>query len=345
MPAVSGQHGVHFLHAREWQKTVGNSGMTPTAFSFLIPVFVVAIIAPFLCIFCIRKRRRTQIPVTIRPTTKVKKPALRREEAREKLKEVTEVPSQASDAGEENRERPEGESQSISEKECAICLSALYLPSPPEPAKLSPETPAADTPAPSSVASDQPQSTSPTITTTATTTATSPTSTPQSDSEPILKLTVCSHEFHAECLVSWFVLRKTSCPICRSMYMSKEEMDKYDEEEQIALGGTPSTTIATPTPDLEAQQTAAQPEAAATVRNWQYFLYGRDAYRRARERRARTQGQSQPAVEMQTQTTTGSEESQQSDTDTEAATATAQATTQQPEQPTRSRWQRLLRRG
>ncbi|KAF5848172.1 hypothetical protein GGP41_005561 [Bipolaris sorokiniana] len=333
MPAVSSEHDVHFLHAREWQKTVGNSGMTPTAFSFLIPVFVVAIIAPFLCIFCIRKRRRTQIPVTTRPTTKVKKPALRREEAREKLKEVTEISSQASDVGEENRERPDGESQSISEKD-AICLSVLYPPSPPEPAKLSPKTPNADIPAPSS---DQPQSTSPT-----TATATPPTSTPQSDSEPILKLTVCSHEFHAECLISWFVLRKTSCPICRSMYMSKEEMDKYEEEEQIALGGTPSTTIATPTPDLEAQQTATQPEATATVRNWQYFLYGRDAYRHARERQTRVQTQSQPAVEMQTQTATGGEESQQPDT--EAAPAAAEAT-QQPEQPARSRWQRLLRRG
>ena len=124
------------------------------------------------------------------------------------------------------------------------------------------------------------------------------------------------------------------------MYMSKEEMDKYEEEEQIALGGTPSTTIATPTPDLEAQQTATQPEATATVRNWQYFLYGRDAYRHARQTRVQTQ--SQPAVEMQTQTATGGEESQQPDT--EAAPAAAEAT-QQPEQPARSRWQRLLRRG
>lgn len=125
--------------------------------------------------------------------------------------------------------------------------------------------------------------------------------------------------------------------------MSKEEMDKYDEEEQIALGGTPSTTVATPTPDLEAQQTAAQPEATATVRNWQYFLYGRDAYRRARERQTGAQTQSQPAVEMQTQSATGGEESQQSDT--EAAPVPAEATTQQSEQPARSRWQRLFRRG
>lgn len=125
------------------------------------------------------------------------------------------------------------------------------------------------------------------------------------------------------------------------MYMTKEEMDKYDEEEQIALGGTPSTTVTTPTPDLEAQQQTTQPEATTTVRNWQYFLYGRDAYRRARDRQTRSQAQSQPAVEMQSQPAIDGE-SQQSDT--EAAPAAAEAT-QQPEQPARSRWQRLLRRG
>lgn len=46
MPAVSGQDHVHILQERDWQQTVGQSGMTPTAFSFLIPVFVVAIVAP-----------------------------------------------------------------------------------------------------------------------------------------------------------------------------------------------------------------------------------------------------------------------------------------------------------
>lgn len=46
MPAISGQGHVLRLQAREWQQTVGQSGMTPTAFSFLIPVFIVAIIAP-----------------------------------------------------------------------------------------------------------------------------------------------------------------------------------------------------------------------------------------------------------------------------------------------------------
>jgi hypothetical protein len=46
MPAISSHGFVRTLEAREWQNTVGQSGMTPTAFSFLIPVFVVAIVAP-----------------------------------------------------------------------------------------------------------------------------------------------------------------------------------------------------------------------------------------------------------------------------------------------------------
>jgi hypothetical protein len=46
MPAISNNGGFIALKAREWRDTVGQSGMTPTAFSFLIPVFVVAIAAP-----------------------------------------------------------------------------------------------------------------------------------------------------------------------------------------------------------------------------------------------------------------------------------------------------------
>jgi hypothetical protein len=49
MPVIAA-HGVEAsafaLQAREWRNTVGQSGMTPTAFAFLIPVFVVAIAAP-----------------------------------------------------------------------------------------------------------------------------------------------------------------------------------------------------------------------------------------------------------------------------------------------------------
>lgn len=92
----------------------------------------------------------------------------------------------------------------------AICLSALHAPSPPEPAKLGEEPvtdEAAKPPSLKDLATPEPES--------------------------ILKLHVCGHEFHAECLVSWFVLRKTSCPICRAVYYSKEAMQSQDDEAQL----------------------------------------------------------------------------------------------------------------
>jgi hypothetical protein len=46
MPAFSNYGDFTVLEARALQNTVGQSGMTPTAFSFLIPVFVVAVAAP-----------------------------------------------------------------------------------------------------------------------------------------------------------------------------------------------------------------------------------------------------------------------------------------------------------
>jgi hypothetical protein len=44
MPTLPNHDG--FLGKREWRNTVGQSGMTPTAFAFLIPVFVVVVFAP-----------------------------------------------------------------------------------------------------------------------------------------------------------------------------------------------------------------------------------------------------------------------------------------------------------
>ncbi|USP77795.1 hypothetical protein yc1106_05069 [Curvularia clavata] len=328
MPAISGQEDVHLLRPRDWQQTVGQSGMTPTAFSFLIPVFVVAIVAPFLCIFCIRKRRRP-IPVTTRVTPKVKKPALRRAEAREKLKEITRVSSEVSNATRDNQETAEVESRSVMERECAICLSTLHAPSPPEPAKLTPTSSISDATIPSTT--DPAQSTDKSTTTTTTTATAVPTTQP--DTETILKLSVCGHEFHSECLVSWFILRKTSCPICRSMYMSTEDMEKYDQEEQIALGGTPTPTSPTSV-DPEAQA-AGQTQQPIAVRNWRYFIHGRDAYRREQERQARQQQaeQGQAGVELTDQST--------------AATAGGEAAQQaeSQEQPAQtSRWRRFFSR-
>lgn len=38
------------LQKRDWRNTVGQSGMTPTAFAFLIPVFVVVVFCPlYVC--------------------------------------------------------------------------------------------------------------------------------------------------------------------------------------------------------------------------------------------------------------------------------------------------------
>lgn len=52
MPAIW-QEGVEVvgtraggLQARDWQNAMGASGMTPTAFAFLIPVFVIVVFAP-----------------------------------------------------------------------------------------------------------------------------------------------------------------------------------------------------------------------------------------------------------------------------------------------------------
>ncbi|CAO2652204.1 Nn.00g004870.m01.CDS01 [Neocucurbitaria sp. VM-36] len=231
MPAISSrevQAGVHALQIREWRNTVGQSGMTPTAFAFLIPVFVVAVATPFLCAFCIRKRRQAQpiIPVS-------KKPALRRAEARARLESVTEISNVTKDlrplhtGSNEVKERVT-ETRSFLEKECAICLSTLHAPSPPEPAKLS-EVPVTDEAA-------KPLSTNDLAT---------------HEPESILRLHVCGHEFHAECLVSWFVLRKTSCPICRAEYYTKEAMQLHDEEAQLVTPQLPQEMPLAPVAQLK----------------------------------------------------------------------------------------------
>ncbi|KAI4635422.1 uncharacterized protein J4E87_000373 [Alternaria ethzedia] len=290
------------------------------------------------------------VPVPVRrPLPKAKKPALRRAEAREKLNEVTEVvsltgssSSQHRDGADDDNEGALGavETRSVLERECAICLSTLHAPAPPEPAKLSPETPITDAAA---LPASLPQSTDPSAPRPSssdpadqTPTATTP------DSETILKLLVCSHEFHADCLVSWFVLRKTSCPICRSMYMSKEALDQHDEEERIALGGD-----ATPAA-LEAG-TANQTPAPLPMSNWQYFLHGSGIRRQqAVEARtnaqaeAQTQAQAQPAVELQDRAPQTGEQTE--DANGTVAAGPVDTAVQQPDQPFRSRWQRILRR-
>lgn len=260
MPAITTQEIA--LHARDWRNTVGQSGMTPTAFAFLIPVFVVAIAAPFLCVFCIRKRRQ---PVA--PTPRIRKPALQRAEARERLNSVTEVSHVTESQSSPKEDKTSSvETRSVLERECAICLSTLHAPSPPEPAKLSAESITDE-------ATKPPSAKDVTL----------------AEPEQILKLQVCGHEFHAECLVSWVVLRKTSCPICRAVYLSKEEMQSLDDEAQLAE---------TPTPAVVEAQTAAP------ISNWRYFLHGHNVFSSS-SRRQNPQQPRQPPTRLQRLMTRG----------------------------------------
>jgi hypothetical protein len=122
--------------------------------------------------------------------------------------------------------------------------------------------------------------------------------------------------------------------------MSKEALDQHDEEERIALGGD-----ATPAA-LEAG-TANQPQTQTPLpmSNWQYFLHG-SGLRRQQVVEARTQqvelqarNQVQPAVELQDRAPQTGE--QGGAVDGVAAVAPVETPVQQP---SRSRWQRLMRR-
>lgn len=104
----------------------------------------------------------------------------------------------------------------------AICLSPLHAPSPPEPAKLATGTAEVGEPsiAPSILEKGE------------------------GANEEILKLNVCGHEFHAECLISWFIRWKYSCPICRAVYYGKKPEEKKvtagTQTESAESGGGPS---------------------------------------------------------------------------------------------------------
>lgn len=298
MPAISRHADGVLLQGREWRNTVGQSGMTPTAFAFLIPVFVVAIVAPFICAYCIRKRRRANPVSSTRKATK--KPALGRNEARERLNEVTEAVNVVAEPEAECIDAVDNTAtvtaRSVLERECAICLSTLHAPAP-----APPDAPTADE-------------------------ATKPPSikeTTPGESDAILRLQVCQHEFHAECLVSWFVLRKTSCPICRAVYYSQEAMQAHDDEESAQLAAAAAAATETqPTPAaLEAQG------PARTTRS-RWFLLHRGNRERNRERNRNVEMQSiQPSTEARSE-----------------ALVQQRTRTAVPEvvsQPPVSRWQRL----
>lgn len=227
-----------------------------------------------LCIYCIRKRRQTGVGVVIPLARTPKKPALRRAEARERLNNVTDVSnvtSVPSDGAVDLTEQtpssasflerewyafhPSLPSHPTNIKTSAICLSTLHAPSPPEPALIA----STSVSQPDEAAIRPPSIKDATVTDTTITAPSAP--------EQILKLRVCGHEFHAECLVSWVVLRKTTCPICRATYISKEEMQQLDEE--AAIGTTPTTIE--PMPVVETP-------AAPPVSNWRYFWRGGSAW-------------------------------------------------------------------
>lgn len=187
--------------------------LTPTAVGFLVPLLLVFLCAPFACVFFIRRRRSGQPPDYI---LNLRTPAQRKNEAKEKLASVTEVSSVITGDAKEFTD----ENASVLERECAICLSALYAPSPPEPIKV------AGGPTPSKSPSVSGLSLN-------------------GEKEEILRLNACGHEYHMECLLSWFMVRKYSCPICRAVYYEtkKPEEPTATEEGQgdAQNEGTPHT--------------------------------------------------------------------------------------------------------
>ncbi|KAH6643659.1 hypothetical protein C7974DRAFT_2701 [Boeremia exigua] len=243
MPAVvreAGLEGMVTLEARRWDQGDNRAVVSPTAMAFLIPVLVVFFFAPFLCVFCIRRRRR-DTPVRQRARAPIKLPALERSEARERLQSVVEVSSvienEKAACVDRVEEKIASDSESTLEKECAICLSSLRAPSPPEPAKLSNESTLVDEAVMAPARSEYEQ-------------------------EEILKLKDCGHEFHAECLISWVVLHKKSCPICRTVFYQEEPEKETDVEAQ--------------TTSADAAPTVPDRPTTPPVTNWHYFWTGRN---------------------------------------------------------------------
>ncbi|KAJ4992219.1 hypothetical protein SVAN01_02238 [Stagonosporopsis vannaccii] len=242
MPAVvrESMGGLVTLEARRWDQSDNRAVVSPTALAFLIPVLVVFFFAPFLCIFCIRRRGR-DTPVRRRGRASTKKPALERSEARERLQSVVEVSNvtrnEKAACVDRIEEKTVSDSESTLEKECAICLSSLRAPSPPEPAKLNNENGVIEEAAIAPAKSDFEQ-------------------------EEILRLKECGHEFHAECLISWVVLHKTSCPICRTVFYEEPEKPADVEAQTTSADTVPAEPVTPPQPP---------------VTNWHYFWTGRDA--------------------------------------------------------------------
>ena len=104
------------------------------------------------------------------------------------------------------------EEKNLLEALCPICLSGLIqpdssLPNPPESSPLSTITPVSPTVKPNMQGKEV-----------------IPWSGRDIDREAeqdILTLHVCLHTFHAACIVSWFLLRRYDCPLCKAHYLDQ----------------------------------------------------------------------------------------------------------------------------
>lgn len=203
MPAIT-------IVKRQYDSRADGRTLTPTAVGFLVPLLLVFLCAPFACVFFIRRRRQGRPPDYV---LNLRTPAQRKEEARAKLATVTEVSSIASGGDDDlmNEKGCSAETTSILDRECAICLSTLYAPSPPEPAKTT-GAPLSKAPSLSGVSLS-------------------------GEKEEILRLIVCGHEYHMECLMSWFLVRKYSCPICRAVYFSTKTVQELAAEGEESRQG------------------------------------------------------------------------------------------------------------
>ncbi|CAI6335347.1 unnamed protein product [Periconia digitata] len=232
----------------------GQYNITPSMLSFLAPLFLIVIVGPLIFLF-IRKKRRQQAMQTIvsdlratnRSSAAKKTPAISHEEARQRLDGAAEIsetdahrqPSISTlKPSDEDLEKGGGahhDTLSIGERDCAICLSALSsttLPIPPPPAAVLPR-PSSSPPPPSIPLPTSPSASAPE------TPAIQPPQDPSSTA--ILRLKICHHEFHDACLLSWCVLGKVSCPVCRAVFFETgKEAGKGENETDGEDGGDAS---------------------------------------------------------------------------------------------------------
>lgn len=211
-----------------------NVQISGTAIAFLVPLFLFFIFGPITLVVIIKRRRRNGVdPLSIRTRGRItgRPKKITREEARRILEGCTgvvkvekavgkdgeESGSVDSDVG-KDRVGGEADAGSVSERECAICLTTLYGPSPPSPAKLPIKIAAKPEPESAEPGTDQSEEGE---------------KEKAAEDPDILRLNVCNHEFHAECLTGWFIFGKFSCPICRSVFYGEaKEEDKEGESSE-----------------------------------------------------------------------------------------------------------------